>query len=368
MRTNDRRETDNDAINSDFWKQDLNAKPQIQSNRIPMLHVSGQPPLYTLHPIGGRPHGPPSSPPATFVPSGRAEHRGKEEMPEIDGYGGLGKLCEEPLPVPEERIHEAALFIRLLKLPILVCYLMLEEIQYFFHCHGYVGKAFSLLGLKKDKCKTAYFIVVLHHLKTVVIAVRGTETPEDLITDGLCRECSLSEGDGLVKHFQLQLGDHNLGWCKEAYFIVLLHHFKTDVIVVCGTETLEDLIADGLCREYAAFLKGILMALMKFQQRQQPWMGINIDSVDPLTFALWMTHFVRSLEQVQRTFSLHLKGAFINTPAHARWCSKVRLLALPVRAGNMGVVLHSLCWIVAKALSFSTIDKSRLKSEGRTRN
>nr|GMC79597.1 probable protein phosphatase 2C 51 [Ipomoea batatas] len=46
-----------------------------------------------------------------------------------------------------------------------------------------------------DKCKAAYFIVVLHHLKTVVIAVRGTETPEDLKTDGLCRECSLSEGD-----------------------------------------------------------------------------------------------------------------------------------------------------------------------------
>nr|GMD70411.1 sn1-specific diacylglycerol lipase beta-like [Ipomoea batatas] len=258
-----------------------------------------------------------------------------------------GKLCEEPLPVPEERIHEAALFIRLPKLPILVCYLMLEEIQYFFHYHGYVGKAFSLLGLKKDKCKTAYFIVVLHHLKTVVIAVRGTETPKDLITDGLCRECSLSEGDGLVnsgnnivdsdfafvlagnsalwslcRHFQLQ--------CKEAYFIVLLHHFKTDVIVVCGTETLEDLIADGLCREYAAFLKGILMALMKFQQQQQPWMGINIDSVDPLTFAL-----------ISGTSATYIQFPFERSiyqhPAHARWCSKVRLLALPVRAGKWGL-------------------------------
>ncbi|KAK2991198.1 hypothetical protein RJ640_027170 [Escallonia rubra] len=35
------------------------------------------------------------------------------------------------------------------------------------------------------KCQAAYFILVLHHLKSVVIAVRGTETPEDLITDGL---------------------------------------------------------------------------------------------------------------------------------------------------------------------------------------
>lgn len=50
------------------------------------------------------------------------------------------------------------------------------------------------------KCEAAYFVVVLHHLRSVVIAVRGTETPEDLITDGLCRECTLSEKDldGLI--------------------------------------------------------------------------------------------------------------------------------------------------------------------------
>ncbi|CAL0316295.1 unnamed protein product [Lupinus luteus] len=50
------------------------------------------------------------------------------------------------------------------------------------------------------KCEAAYFIVVLHHLQTVVIAIRGTETPEDLITDGLCKECTLCEEDlsGLI--------------------------------------------------------------------------------------------------------------------------------------------------------------------------
>ncbi|KAL1805273.1 hypothetical protein ACET3Z_028341 [Daucus carota] len=54
------------------------------------------------------------------------------------------------------------------------------------------------------KCKAAYFVVVLHHLKCVVIAVRGTESPEDLITDALCRECNLTteELDGLSKHHQ----------------------------------------------------------------------------------------------------------------------------------------------------------------------
>ncbi|KAL8104299.1 hypothetical protein AgCh_028501 [Apium graveolens] len=54
------------------------------------------------------------------------------------------------------------------------------------------------------KCKAAYFVVVLHHLKSVVIAVRGTESPEDLITDALCRECNLTaeELDGLRRHHQ----------------------------------------------------------------------------------------------------------------------------------------------------------------------
>nr|XP_027103117.1 sn1-specific diacylglycerol lipase beta-like [Coffea arabica] len=54
--------------------------------------------------------------------------------------------------------------------------------------------------INQGKCKASYFMMVLHHLKSVVIAVRGTETPEDLITDGLCRECCLSKEDldGLI--------------------------------------------------------------------------------------------------------------------------------------------------------------------------
>ncbi|KAK6930615.1 Fungal lipase-like domain [Dillenia turbinata] len=45
------------------------------------------------------------------------------------------------------------------------------------------------------KCQAAYFVLVSHQLRTVVIAVRGTETPEDLITDGLCGECTLTVED-----------------------------------------------------------------------------------------------------------------------------------------------------------------------------
>lgn len=49
--------------------------------------------------------------------------------------------------------------------------------------------------VNQAKCEAAYFIVVLHQLRLVLIAVRGTETPEDLITDGLCKECILSSED-----------------------------------------------------------------------------------------------------------------------------------------------------------------------------
>uniref|UniRef100_A0A8I6X5I1 Fungal lipase-like domain-containing protein n=2 Tax=Hordeum vulgare subsp. vulgare TaxID=112509 RepID=A0A8I6X5I1_HORVV len=59
--------------------------------------------------------------------------------------------------------------------------------------------------VSQTKREAAYFIIVLHDLKTVVIAIRGTETPEDVITDGLCRECSLTmdDLDGLVNSDQL---------------------------------------------------------------------------------------------------------------------------------------------------------------------
>ncbi|CAM6120436.1 unnamed protein product [Calypogeia fissa] len=43
--------------------------------------------------------------------------------------------------------------------------------------------------------ESVYFVVVLKQLRSVVVAVRGTETPEDLITDGLGRECALTKSD-----------------------------------------------------------------------------------------------------------------------------------------------------------------------------
>ncbi|VAH82676.1 unnamed protein product [Triticum turgidum subsp. durum] len=59
--------------------------------------------------------------------------------------------------------------------------------------------------VSQTKREAAYFVIVLHNLRTIVIAIRGTETPEDVITDGLCRECSLTmdDLDGLINSDQL---------------------------------------------------------------------------------------------------------------------------------------------------------------------
>uniref|UniRef100_A0ACD5WIU4 Uncharacterized protein n=2 Tax=Avena sativa TaxID=4498 RepID=A0ACD5WIU4_AVESA len=59
--------------------------------------------------------------------------------------------------------------------------------------------------VSQTKREAAYFVIVLHDLRTVVIAIRGTETLEDVITDGLCRECSLTmdDLDGLINSDQL---------------------------------------------------------------------------------------------------------------------------------------------------------------------
>ncbi|KAK8585485.1 hypothetical protein V6N13_050464 [Hibiscus sabdariffa] len=54
--------------------------------------------------------------------------------------------------------------------------------------------------VRQKKCEAAYFVVVLNDLRSVVVAVRGTETPEDLIIDGLGLEHSLTmmDLDGLI--------------------------------------------------------------------------------------------------------------------------------------------------------------------------
>ncbi|KAI0528926.1 hypothetical protein KFK09_001470 [Dendrobium nobile] len=75
----------------------------------------------------------------------------------------------------------------------------------FLKCANLSPQALRRGRVIQKKREAAYFIVVIHHLRSVVIAVRGTETPEDLITDGLCGECILSEEDlnGLINCDQL---------------------------------------------------------------------------------------------------------------------------------------------------------------------
>ncbi|XP_020700108.1 uncharacterized protein LOC110112280 [Dendrobium catenatum] len=75
----------------------------------------------------------------------------------------------------------------------------------FLKCANLSPQALQRGRVIQKKREAAYFIVVIHDLRSVVIAVRGTETPEDLITDGLCGECILSEEDlnGLINCDQL---------------------------------------------------------------------------------------------------------------------------------------------------------------------
>ncbi|KAM0940039.1 putative fungal lipase-like domain, alpha/Beta hydrolase [Dioscorea sansibarensis] len=77
--------------------------------------------------------------------------------------------------------------------------------------------------VSQTKREAAYFIVVLHDQKVVVITVRGTETPEDLLTDGLCRECTLSMAD-------LDGSDHLHHSVRERVLISFPHYGHSGIV------------------------------------------------------------------------------------------------------------------------------------------
>lgn len=62
-------------------------------------------------------------------------------------------------------------------------------------CSPPLPLSFCLFFAVKVNGEAAYFVVVLRKLRTVLVAIRGTETPEDLLTDGLSQECLLSNTD-----------------------------------------------------------------------------------------------------------------------------------------------------------------------------
>eukprot|EP01018_Ginkgo_biloba_P033959 Gb_37749 [translate_table: standard] len=93
------------------------------------------------------------------------------------------------------------------------------------------------------KREATYFAVVAHHLRCIIIAVRGTETPEDLLTDGLCRECMLSEADlnGL-------LNSNALAESVKQHVATSFPHFGHSGIVEAARELcmqLDGILEDG---------------------------------------------------------------------------------------------------------------------------
>ncbi|KAG0496572.1 hypothetical protein HPP92_001263 [Vanilla planifolia] len=103
--------------------------------------------------------------------------------------------------------------------------------------------------------EAAYFIVVLHDIRSIVIAVRGTETPEDLITDGLCRECNLSEDDleGLINNGQL------LSSVRETVLSSFPHYGHSGIV-----ESARELYMQVDCQpgEITAVTSGFLSSLL----------------------------------------------------------------------------------------------------------
>ncbi|XP_059632852.1 uncharacterized protein LOC132275397 [Cornus florida] len=108
--------------------------------------------------------------------------------------------------------------------------------------------------VSQASCEAAYFIVVLHHLKSVVIAVRGTETPEDLITDGSCRECPLSaeDLDGLIN------GDHNHPVIRQSVVSTSQHYGHSGVIEAARDLFMQIEGSNGSSSHCSGFLSSLL--------------------------------------------------------------------------------------------------------------
>ncbi|XP_074319737.1 uncharacterized protein LOC141656661 [Silene latifolia] len=85
--------------------------------------------------------------------------------------------------------------------------------------------------VNQAKCQASYFVVVLHHLSSLVIAVRGTETPEDLIIDGLCRETSLTieDLDGIIN-------DPTIGASMREHVLSSFPHYGHSGIIDAARE------------------------------------------------------------------------------------------------------------------------------------
>ncbi|TXG72901.1 hypothetical protein EZV62_001480 [Acer yangbiense] len=157
---------------------------------------------------------------------------GKDELPSLNEVISMSSISYEGLvEAPEERLQGAAAFYKFAEASYTGPLLDVGRNPILFPCawllrqgvltpwsrnrrpkldgdnwwRGHAAAFLKYINLSRDvlregrvcqdRCKAAYFILVLHHLRSVVIAVRGTETPEDLITDGLGKECILSTED-----------------------------------------------------------------------------------------------------------------------------------------------------------------------------
>ncbi|PSS23989.1 Sn1-specific diacylglycerol lipase [Actinidia chinensis var. chinensis] len=205
------------------------------------------------------------------------------------------KLHEECLEAPEDRIQEAAIFHPFAEAAYTGLLLDIGRNPVLFPCawlyrqgiltpwtrnrcpvlegdnwwRGHAAAFLRYVNLSAEalrqgrvnqgKCEAAYFIVVLHHLKSVVIAVRGTETPEDLITDGLCRECTLSmeDLDGLINSNRIHQD------VRQKVISSLPHYGHSGIVEAARDLFMQiegNLGDDDICSESRGYLSSLLGA------------------------------------------------------------------------------------------------------------
>uniref|UniRef100_A0A3Q7IAN7 Uncharacterized protein n=1 Tax=Solanum lycopersicum TaxID=4081 RepID=A0A3Q7IAN7_SOLLC len=104
--------------------------------------------------------------------------------------------------------------------------------------------------VNQGKCKAAYFIVVLHNVKSVVIAVRGTETPEDLITDGGFLASLLGVGCE-CEGYGVRIVGHSLGGAIAAVLGMKLRKRYPDLhVYTYGALPCVGLVVADACSEF----------------------------------------------------------------------------------------------------------------------
>ncbi|KAL9264860.1 Diacylglycerol lipase-alpha-like protein [Drosera capensis] len=171
--------------------------------------------------------------------------------------------------------------------------------------------------VNQANCKATYFVVVRHRLKTVVIAVRGTESPEDLITDGGGNENKAFESRGFLSSllgegcecegYGLRIVGHSLGGAIAAVLGLRLHaqYPKLHVYAFGPLPCLDSVVADACSSfitsiihdsEFSAYLS--INSVLRL--RAAALMAVSQDSTTDSTMLYKLAHLFLDVSKHQK--------------------------------------------------------------------